>query len=133
VVLELEPTSPVPFFDERHLVHLGAHVAASLAEVPYNARDAYLQEFALTCAAKLGGIQQALSAAETRGIRLLGPVIALLEREIPDWPADDRRSLWALVRAKGAKQEREFARLSRRHARFWHALHVLLAPSGHRP
>jgi hypothetical protein len=132
VVLELDPTSAVPFFDEGHLVHLGAHVAASLAEIPSNARDAYLQELALTCAAKLGGIQRAPGAAETRGIRLLGPVIALLEREILGWPADDQRSLWALVRAKGAKQEREFTRLSRRHARFWHALHVSLASSARR-
>lgn len=126
VVLELNPTSAVPRFDESHLARLGVRVAARLADVPSTERDAYLLECARRIAATLGAVQRPLTPAEIRGARLLMPIIALLEHELPAWRPDDRRSLWELVRAKGARQERGFARLSRQHTAFWQALDKLL-------
>jgi hypothetical protein len=122
VVLELNPLSTVPRFDEHNLAKIGRLIAADLADIPSSERDTHLHKLALTHAELLGGVHRSLTGAELRGARLLGPVISLIERTIAAWSPEHRGALWELVRAKGAKQERRFAHLSSQHAPFWRAV-----------
>jgi hypothetical protein len=122
LVLELEPASPVPLFDERWLSRIGALVARDLSHVPATGRDARLAALAADQLQLLAGERRPLTPAERRGARLLCPVIALVAGDAAGWTTASRRALWVVVRAKGASRERRFARLSREHAPFWHAL-----------
>jgi hypothetical protein len=122
LVLELNPASAVPRFDEESLARIGGLVAADLAGVSSSCRDAHVRGLAHAHARVLGDVQRPLTAAEMRGARLLCPVIALMMSEAKAWAPEDRHALWELVHAKGAKRERRFAQLSRQHALFWRAL-----------
>jgi hypothetical protein len=122
LVLELDPASAVPLFDEHYLVVVGALVADLLSGVPAPDRDSYLTALVQRQARLSGGAHRRLTASELRGGRLLSPVIALIERDVAAWTPAARRALWALVRAKGTTRERRFAQLARVHAPFWSAL-----------
>jgi len=60
------------------------------------------------------------SAPEQRAFRNIVPIIAAADPQ--SWSDDGRRALLPLLRAKGAAQELEFARLLCRHDEFLHAL-----------
>jgi hypothetical protein len=122
LVLELNPASVVPRFDEQTLARIGGLVAADLAGISSSCRDAHVQGLAHAHARMLADVQRPLTAAEMRGARLLCPVIALMMSQATAWAPKDRQALWELVRAKGARRERRFAQLSRQHAPFWRAL-----------
>lgn len=63
---------------------------------------------------------QEWSAPEQRAFRNIAPVVAAADPQ--SWSADARRALLPLLRAKGAAQELEFARLLCRHDEFLRAL-----------
>lgn len=122
LVLELDPASGVPLFDERNLITVGREVAEMLSGVPAPDRDSHITALVHRHASLLGAGGRGLTASEMRGGRLLGPAIALIERDVAAWTPEARRELWALVHAKGATRERRYAQLARRSAAFWAAL-----------
>ena len=124
LVLDLDPASPVPRFDEAWLPTVGALVARSLAHVPAPSREVYLERLARDQLRLLAGESRPLTTTERRGARLLAPVIRLVQGQVRTWTVAERRALWEMVRARGAARERRFARLSRRHITFWRALAV---------
>lgn len=103
LVLELD-TSPVALFPEDHLVTLGQRVALRLAREPMATRPRHER------------------GAAREGMRLLGPLLMLIEHDVRRWPRRDREALTAIVRAKGARRERRYVALARRHPRLWRAL-----------
>ena len=56
------------------------------------------------------------SAAEKRAFRRVAPLVAAADPS--DWPADARRSMRELLRAKGCDNEARYARLLCRHDKF---------------
>lgn len=122
LVLEIDPTSPVPRFEERALARLGSRVAGRLSAVPAAQRATYLERRASELKLALAGSPAALTIAEQRGAHLLVPYIELFAERLPQWSQGERRALWALLQAKGARQERAFARASRAHLPFWREL-----------
>jgi len=56
------------------------------------------------------------SAAETAGFHRIAPLVAAAKPA--DWPAEAKRSMCAILRAKGGEREAEFARLLAKHDYF---------------
>jgi hypothetical protein len=122
LVLELDASPGVPLFDEGALARLGARVAKLLSGVPAASRVTDIDRCSLDLKRALTGSPAPLSSTERRGSRLLSPYLALFAERLTPWSEADRLGLWALVRAKGARQERSFAQASRVHARLWREL-----------
>jgi hypothetical protein len=122
LVLELDPRSPVPLFDEVNLQTIGRLVAREFAATPHAGRSTHMRQLVREHARLLGQGNRRLNVAERHGAHLLSPVITLIGDVVKDWTPEQRGALWELVRAKGAQQERNFARLAKGHAPFWRAL-----------
>ncbi len=128
LILEL-PGATTPLFAERNLVNLGLLVARHLNHTSGAGRDAWLTARGRHWLTTLTGSRRSLRPREQRGFRLLGPVIDLIASDIAHWTSAERAALWALVQAKGAPQERRFARLACHHPRFWAALTRISHPN----
>jgi hypothetical protein len=122
LVLELPDAAGTALFDEQWTVTVGRAVAEHLASHPASARQAHVESLSRELCERLTGARRALRADERAGAAHLIPVIALLRDEVSTWPSDDRSALWELVRLKGQPREREFAKASRAHTRWWRAL-----------
>ena len=122
VVLELPGAEGTPLFEERWLLVLGRAVARHFAAISLGARRAHLAQLSRELCVTLTGHRRPLGAVEKRGAEHLVPIIALMRDEIVSWPSAERSALWELVRLKGGKQERAFARSSRAHVRWWNAV-----------
>ena len=68
------------------------------------------------------------SATERRALKNLAPIVAAAAPS--DWPAEARRTLRELVRAKGGPSEARFARLLYRHDKFLISLKKKSCASG---
>ena len=131
LVLELPDAKGTALFDERWLVTVGGAVAKSLASHRAADRQGHVESVGRELCAALTGRRRALHADERAGAALLVPVIALLQDEVVRWPSVDRAALWELVRLKGRLRERDFARASRAHTRWWGALREFCRPREH--
>ena len=124
--LDLPGFSEDDHFDEALLPHVGALAARMLAREPVWSRARAARRIAERLAADLAIDDFARwSAPERRGFEFLAPAAAALPG-LRDWPAGDRAALAAMLRAKGAPQERGFALKSSRAPRFFRALHDTL-------
>ena len=104
------------------LLAIGARVTRRLAGFPAGEREAVLEAHARRLLTRCTGARRALRPSERLGARLLSPVLLVIEPSIARWTSAERRDLWRLVRLKGAKQERGFARAAARSPRFWAAV-----------
>jgi len=132
--LDLPGFSEDDHFDEALLPHVGALAARALAREPVWSRARAARRIAERLAADLAIDDYALwSPRERRGFVFLAPAVAALPG-VRDWPAGDRAALAALLRAKGAPQERGFALKALRAPRFFgamrDALRALVATDG---
>lgn len=123
LLLELPGAKGTALFEERWLVTLASAVTEALQAPDIPARLA--RRDAMSSAVRhvlVARGTQGNDAAFTRGLQRLAPVLALVLDAIRRWPARDREALVALVRLKGAPQERDFARASAGHRRLWSVL-----------
>jgi hypothetical protein len=132
--LDLPGFSDDDHFDEALLPRVGALAARTLAREPVWSRARAARRIAERLAADLAIVVFARwSARERRGFEFLAPAAAALPG-LSDWHAGDRAALAAMLRAKGAPQERGFALKALRAPRFFHAmrdaLRVLPATGG---
>lgn len=123
LVLELPGAGRTPLFEERWLVTLARAVTESLATPAASARLAR-RDAGIDVVARALGVRRwrAARGPARFGMERLAPVVALVVRDLAQWPERDRRALVHLLEAKGAKQERDFAIASRDHRRLWSAL-----------
>jgi len=113
-------------FDEALLPYVGALAAAQLAQQPVASRMAAERRVIAAVANDLGIADLVRwSAAERRGFALLAPLVASV-RDLRDWSPPERAALIAMLRAKGAPQERDFALAARQVPRFFHDLAATL-------
>lgn len=119
---DLPGFDPGDHFDEVLLPHTGALAARMQASVPVWSRERAAKRLAERVAADLGIDDLARwSAAERRGFAFVAPVAAGVPG-LRDWDEADRHAVAAMLRAKGAPQERGFALKSLRAPKFFHAL-----------
>ncbi len=124
--LDLPGFDPHDFFDEALLPRVGACAARELARVPTWSRHEAQKRVTAMVAASLGVNDLARwPAAQRRGFVLLAPIVAAAGG-VQDWPRSERDALVALLRAKGAPQERDFALQSQRIPRFFRSLRAVL-------
>jgi hypothetical protein len=120
--LDLPGFSEDDHFDEALLPRVGALAACMLAREPVWSRTRAARRIAERLAADLAIDDFARwSPRERRGFEFLAPAAAALP-ELRDWAADDRAALAAMLRAKGAPQERGFALKAQRAPRFFRAM-----------
>ena len=120
--LDLPGFSDDDHFDEALLPHVGALAARTLAREPVWSRARAARRIAERLAADLAIDDFARwSPRERRGFEFLAPAVAALPG-LRDWPAGDRAALAAMLRAKGAPQERGFALKAQRAPRFFGAM-----------
>lgn len=123
---DLPGFDPADHFDEALLPHAGALAARMQATAPAWSREQAAQRLAERVAADLAIDDFAhWTAAERRGFAFLAPVAAGVAG-LRDWGEADRHATAAMLRAKGAPQERGFALKSLRAPRFFHALRETL-------
>ena len=109
------------FFDERWLPVIAANAARLIAAERVASADAAVARIARRVATTLGADLRGWSAAERAAFARLAPVVAQLPA-VDHWPVRDRRAVVALMRSKGASQERDFVRMSHAHPRFFREL-----------
>ena len=136
LILDLPGYDPDDHFDEALLPRAGALAARMQASVPAWSREQAARRLAARVAADLAIDDLARwTPAERRGLAFLAPVVAGIA-DLRDWDDADRHATVALLRAKGAPQERGFALKSLRAPRFFQALRATLrglaAAGGHR-
>ncbi len=122
--LDLEDFDASDFFEERLLTRLGAAVARRIAVLPV--RSHHEGEGVLVRAVAKDLDVRALSrwpAEERRSFARLAPYAALLD--LRAWSNNERRSLAAWMRAKGAATERGFAALATEQMRFFTELRAV--------
>lgn len=123
LVLELPGAADTPLFEERWLVTLARAVTDTLAAPDATARLTRRDDHLDDVARALGVRQWRTADADTRfGMQRLAPIVALVLGEVTQWPARERRALMQLFKAKGGRQERDFAVASRSHRHLWEAL-----------
>jgi hypothetical protein len=114
------------FFDERWLITCSSRVTALLAAEDAPTREAAAPQLAGRLADTLGARdRRRWPAAERKAFDILAPVVALLPH-LRDWTTLDRQQLVEMMRAKGRRQERDYARLAHRHPRFFRELGAVL-------
>jgi hypothetical protein len=124
--LDLPGYDPDDFFDESLLPHVGALAARTLAREPVASRNVAARRIARRLADVLEiDDYPRWPARERRGFELLAPIAAGIE-SIREWSAADRAALAAMLRAKGAAQERHYALKAQRATRFFHDLRATL-------
>jgi len=120
--LDLPGFSEDDHFDEVLLPRVGALAARMLAREPVWSRPRAARRIAERLAADLAIDDFARwSPRERRGFEFLAPAAAGLPG-LGNWQAGDRAALAAMLRAKGAPQERGFALKAQRAPRFFRAL-----------
>ena len=120
--LDLPGFSEDDHFDEALLPRVGALAARTLAREPVWSRARAARRIAERLAGDLAIDDFARwSPRERRGFEFLAPAAAALPG-LREWPADDRAALAAMLRAKGAPQERGFALKAQRAPRFFRAM-----------
>ncbi len=107
-----------PLVDERVFAALGLRVTDLLAGAA--ARGRTHARVVRETARRLHTDRRGWSMAEREAFADLAPVLSLLPLE--RWTVRGRRSLVALIRAKGGPGEREFVRVAQGLARFWREL-----------
>lgn len=123
LVLSLPGAHDTTLFDERWLVTLATAVTESLQARDVHARLARRDALRSDVARVLGlSRARATRGSCAHGLDRLAPIVALILDEVRAWSPVERRALAALVCAKGAPQERDFALAARGHARLWAAL-----------
>jgi hypothetical protein len=124
--LDLPDWDPADAFDESALELVGTALARRLADVPVWSRSAAVgvlaREVAATCAARPARWPREERAAFDR----LAPLAGLLSA-LPSWSRAERSSLAALLRAKGAIGERDYAQRATTCPRFYRELAGVLA------
>jgi hypothetical protein len=108
-------------FDERWLETSAMLATKNLGEATAGTRRAAIKQVT-TRLAKGIGIRSLdkWSAAERRGLENIAPIVAAVAPS--DWSSDEKRSLRALLRAKGGDSEAHYAQLLGRHAKLLAAL-----------
>jgi len=105
------------FFDERWLGVIAAGVTRALAQRAQWRRRQSIKHLVQEVASKLRITNRHTWPPDERtAFNRLAPVVALID-DIDTWSASERRSLIALMRAKGAPAERDFAVRLRKHDR----------------
>lgn len=114
------------YFDESLLPHAGALAARTLAHEPVTSRSQAAGRIARRLAEALEiGDYPSWPARERRGFELLAPIAVGIEG-LHQWSAADRAALAAMLRAKGAAQERHYALKAQRATRFFRDLRFTL-------
>jgi hypothetical protein len=124
--LDLPGYDAAAYVDEALLPRIGALAAAQLARQPDRTRGAAQRRIA-------GAVAHALElrdlarwpVAARRGFDHLAPLVAALPG-LPAWTAAERAALMAMMRAKGAAQERTFALAALQVPRLFRELVALL-------
>jgi hypothetical protein len=120
--LDLPGFDAADYFEESLLARIGACAARILSAEPVASRAAAERRIAARLADALGaGSTGRWSADERRAFQSLAPVAAIIP-DLSAWPAADKALLLAMMRAKGAAQESDFARAAGACPRFFHAL-----------
>ncbi len=130
LILQIDARGTVPLFNEQHLIETGLDVATSFSGVDAGWRQDHALSLAQEHKRQLTGSVRPLTPQEKRGALLLAPIIHLIRGSFNRWTPAERKTLWAMVRAKGLSTERRFVQLSRRHRAFWKALNARCARSG---
>ena len=129
--LDLADWDDADAFDERALERIGTALARRLATVPVWSRTSASRvlshEVAAMCAARPAGWR----GPERDAFERLAPLAGLLPG-LASWPLKDRRSLAALLRAKGGVAERDYAQRAADCPRFYRELAGVLAMAGSR-
>ncbi len=127
MLLTLHPETTAHFepldLSERVLEHLGRTATADRL----NATDRIVQRVARRIGA--GAAHRRWPAADRQGFAHLAPAVDLIP-DLEEWSAAERRSLIAVMRAKGALTEDRYLHLLRRHERLLNAWSRLVATEG---
>ncbi len=122
LVLTLPDADPADAIDESAILKAGLGTMRALAREPAASRALAEQAISERIAAALGaGALRELPPAERRAMRRLAPIIEAVGG-VSSWSDEEKRNLLAMVRAKGAAQERDFARAAALCPRFFRAL-----------
>jgi hypothetical protein len=126
---DLPDWDPADVFDESALDRVGTALARRLAGVPVWSRMQAAGVLAREVREVVRADPGRWSRDEQVAFQRLAPVAALLPA-LASWPAAERRALAALLRAKGAVAEQDFARRATKLPRFFRELaRVLAAPA----
>ena len=112
--LDLSDDAGEKFFDEAWLPGLAAGITAAIAREGMASRAEALASMEKRLAGQLGIRLAGLSAVERRGLARFAPILAQID-DLVGWPKADRDALAQLVRARWARQERDFIALMRTH------------------
>ncbi len=124
--LDLPGFDAADHFDEALLPRAGALAAHVVAQRPERSRLRAATNIATELAATLDLADHARwSPRERRGFAFLAPIVAALP-DLRDWNTADRAALAAMLRAKGAPQERGYALKAQRAPRFFASLRTVL-------
>jgi hypothetical protein len=121
MALDLTPTAAAKSFDERKLAALADAVTPTLGATGVANREAASAALARSIAAALDVDVARWSPLERRGFRLFAPLLAQVAG-LARWPAADRNRLVALLRARWAREERDYVNRLREHDRLREAL-----------
>jgi hypothetical protein len=124
--LDLPDWDPADAFDEAILDHAGTALARRLADVPVWSRTAAARVLSNQVEAACGARPARWSSGEREAFRRLAPLAGLL-RALPAWSGAERSALGALLRAKGAVDERGYAQRATACPRFFRELAAVLA------
>jgi hypothetical protein len=119
--LDLPDWDPADAFDEAALDHVGTVLARRLAEVPEWSRTRAARVLSRQVEAACGAHAARWAAEERTAFERIAPLAGMLPG-LSSWPLADRRSLAALLRAKGAAGERDYAQRATECPRFFRAL-----------
>ena len=123
---DLPDWDPADAFDEAALDRVGTALAQRLSRVPVWSRAAGARVLAREVQGLLRALPEQWSREEQASFERLAPVASLIPA-LPAWPANERRALAELLRAKGAAGEQDFARRATGLARFFRELARVLA------
>ena len=125
--LDLRNYDPADYFDEALLPRAGALAARVLAREAVSPRPMAARRVAQRLASDLGLDDfERWPSSERRGFEFLAPLAAAIA-DLRDWSGTERDALAAMLRSKGAPQERHFALKAQRAKHFHHALRGALA------
>jgi hypothetical protein len=127
LVLDLPGFDPRDAIDEDMVPRMGALMAQSLAAADTPSRAAAERQIARRVAELLGVADELCqwTKKEREAFELLAPLVSAIDG-VGNWSVADRRGLSAMMRAKGAPQERDFALAASRNSRFFQSLAVAL-------
>jgi len=122
LVLDLPGFNEDDHFSEALLSRLGARAAGMLAAEPVASRKAAERRLAAKLAAALGvRSMKNWPTAERRAFAMLAPAVSIIPA-LDGWGGAERRTLVAMMRAKGHAQESDFARAATKNPRFFRGL-----------